>query len=135
MIDEYERDIWTFERHLAAGLGALDEITKDTTHPDAEPVCHHFYEFDPVDQMKVAREDVYEYLCAPFHEAGLEMLTDRLEAWETVKPDRAWLDERLASIAKLIEGTGLHYEGWSWEPRDRQPVSATNFLIINNRTP
>jgi len=84
--------------------------------------------------MTVSVEDTYSYLSPRFQALGLDFLADRLEAWEIEKPDRAWLDKRIAGVIEMAEQSGLQYLGWTWEPRDRQPIAASDITVINNRS-
>ncbi|PCD02666.1 hypothetical protein COC42_14850 [Sphingomonas spermidinifaciens] len=69
-----------------------------------------------------------------FAALGLEFAADRLEAWEHAQPASGWITARIPPLIEAAASNGLRYEGWSWEPSGRQPVCATTFEIINNRT-
>ncbi|MCJ8156801.1 hypothetical protein [Sphingomonas sp. LaA6.9] len=131
-MDADELPDWTLEEHLAAGETALASIDDDHAHVAPQPVCHHFYELNPVDPMVVSVEATYSHLVPRFSALGLELLADRLEAWETTKPDKPWLRARIPEILHTAATSGLGYQGWTWEPRNRQPIGATNIHIINN---
>jgi len=133
-MDDVEPPLWTMAQHLAAGSTAIIQIKADLLHEAPEPVCHHFYEVDPVDPMAVSVEATYRHRVPLFASAGLDFLPDRLEAWETVRPQIAWLQRCIPAILELAKTSGLVYQGWTWEPRDRQPIGASNIQIINNRT-
>jgi len=133
-MDALEPPNWTLSDHLSAGYAALEEISRDRAHTGPEPICHHFDERDPVDPITVSVEDTYRDLCPRFQEIGLEFLADRLEAWETATPTRSWLEKRISAILETVEQSRLYYRGWTWEPRDRQPIAASDITIINNRT-
>ena len=132
-MDEIEPPLWTLQEHLTAGGIALARIEADRAKVDPAPVCHHFCEADPVDPMAASVEATYRYLSPRFAALEVEFLADRLEAWETVRPDRQWLEIRIPAILKAARASGLLYQGWSWEPRGRQPIGACDFPIINNR--
>lgn len=133
-MDDVESPPWTLAQHLAAGSTAIMQIEADLLHEAPEPVCHHFYEVDPVDPMAVSQEATYRHLVPLFASLGLGFLPDRLEAWETVRPQIAWLHSRVPAILKAAKTSGLVYQGWTWEPRDRQPIGASDIQVINNRT-
>jgi hypothetical protein len=133
-MDDAEPPLWTMAQHLAAGSTAIAQIEADHMHAAPEPVCHHFYEVDPVDPMEVSVEATYRHLVPRFATVGLDFLSDRLEAWETVKPRHEWLHRRVPAILEAAKAAGLAYQGWTWEPRDRQPIGASSVQIINNRT-
>jgi len=134
LMEDYEPPIWSLEQHLSAGKIALSQIDADYLHTNCEPICHHFSAVSPVDPMTVSVEATYRDLCLPFLSLGLEFLPDRLEAWENTKPDRKWLMTRIPAIFEAASLFGLHYQGWTWEPREREPVGATNIQLMNNRT-
>lgn len=128
-----EPPIWTLAQHFAAGSTAIGQIVSQRLAAP-EPVCHHFCEIDAVDPMKVSVEATYCQFVPLFVSAGVNFLPDRLEAWETVKPSDEWLQRRIPLILEAAEKARLIYEGWTWEPRNRQPVGATDIQVINNRT-
>jgi hypothetical protein len=133
-MDDAELPAWTLVEHLAAGMAAIAQIETDRVHLGPEPVCHHFYEVDPVDPMTVSREATYVHLEPRFAALGVEFLSDRLEAWEATKPSSEWLERRVPAIFEAATASGLVYQGWTWEPRDRQPIGASDIQVINNRT-
>lgn len=133
-MDDNEPPIWTLEEHLSAGKVALSQIDADYMHTTPQPICHHFSAMNPVNPMTVSVEATYRHLCLPFLSLGVEFLPDRLEALETTKPDRRWLMTRIPAIFEAASLSGLYYQGWTWEPRDRQPIGATDIQVINNRT-
>jgi hypothetical protein len=133
-MDDDNSPPWTMAQHLAAGLTAIAQIEADCMRQAPERVCHHFYEVNPVDMIRVSVEATYRHLVPLFASVGVDFLPDRLEAWETVKPQRDWLQKRVPAILGAGETAGLIYQGWTWEPRDRQPIGACDFLVINNRT-
>jgi hypothetical protein len=133
-MDDTESPPWTLVEHLAAGTTAITQIRAGQVHIAPEPVCHHFYEVDPIDPMIVSREATYVYLAPRFAALGLKFLPDRLEAWETAKPSNDWLERRVTAMLDAAKVSGLIYEGWTWEPRDRQPIRASDIQVINNRT-
>lgn len=63
-----------------------------------EPVCHHFYEVDPVDPMEVDVEATYHQLVPLFASAAGYFLSDRHDAWEIVKPSTEWLQNRIPAL-------------------------------------
>ncbi len=65
-------------------------------------------------------EEVYEHAATLFGAEGLEFLFDRLEAWEKCTPNLEWLQKRVPTIVEIAADNGLGYEGWTWEPLDRQ---------------
>jgi len=133
-MDEAEPPRWTIAQHFAAGSIAIMQIATDRAHCARQPVCHHFYEVDPIDPRTVSMEATYRHAVPLFALAGVDFLPDRLEAWETIKPEEEWLQARIPAIVEAAERVGLVYRGWTWEPRDRQPIAAADFHIINNRT-
>jgi hypothetical protein len=133
MSDE-EAPNWTLEEHVAAGATALAKINADRRHIDAQPICHHFEEMNPVDPILVSVTETYRDLCPRFATLGVEFLPDRLEAWETTRPDLHWLSMRIPAIWQASTETGLVYRGWTWEPRSGQPISASDITVINNRS-
>ena len=133
-MNEAEPPRWTMARHLSAGTTAIMQIEADRTHVGPAPVCHHFYEFAPVDPMEVSVEVTYRHLAPLFASAGVEFLPDRLEAWETVEPQMDWLRTRIPAIFEAAKTGGLVYQGWTWEPLDRQSIGASDIQMINNRT-
>jgi len=133
-MEDAEPPRWTMAQHLAAGSTAIMQIEADRVHAAPEPVCHHFYEVDPVDPMEVSVEATYRHVVPLFAPAGVDFLPDRLEAWETVKPRMEWLQRRIPRILEAAKEAGLVYQGWTWEPRDRQPIGASDIQVVNNRT-
>jgi hypothetical protein len=125
---------WTLPQHLAAGSTAIVQIEADCTQVAPEPVCHHFHEVDPVDPMEVSVEATYRHVVPLFASSGVDFLPDRLEAWETIRPDREWLQRRVPAIYEAAGAAGLVYLGWTWEPRDRKPIGATELRVINHRS-
>jgi len=79
-------------------------------------------------------EATYRKVVPLFASAGVEFLPDRLEAWERVKPQMEWLATRIPRVMEAAKAAGLVYRGWTWEPRDRQPIAASDIEIINNRS-
>jgi len=133
-MDDAEPPRWTMAQHLAAGSTAIMQIEADRMHVGPEPVCHHFYEGAPVDPMEVSVEATYRHLVPLFASAGVDFLPDRLEAWETVKPQTEWLQRRIPAIFEAAKTGGLVYQGWTWKPLNRQPIGASDIQIINNRS-
>ena len=134
-MDQEELPDWTLADHLDAGRAALKAIACDSdlgTLP--QPVCHHFGELVPVEEMKESREAVYAGLESAFQPLGLDFSTFSLDAWETVVPNLEWLERRLPALLSLAAECGLTYEGWTWEPRARQPVSASTVEVLNFRS-
>ena len=84
--------------------------------------------------MAVSVRDTYSPLEPVFAALGVEFLSDRLEAWERCEPSPQWLETRIPALLKAASTNGLIYEGWTWEPRDRQPLGASTVCVINNRT-
>ncbi|MFV3130046.1 hypothetical protein [Niveispirillum sp. KHB5.9] len=134
MMDDEPLD-WTLEEHIAAGQKALETIATDTSHTHPEPVCHHFSQLCPVDPMEMSVEETYQHLIPLYAALGVDFLADRLEAWERLRPDNEWLLVRIRALFHAAAASGLSYDGWTWEPRNRQPVGACRFQVINNRTP
>lgn len=124
----------TMAQHLVAGLTAILQIEADRTYLAPEPVCHHFDEVSPVDPMEISVEATYGQFVPQFAAAGVDFFPDRLEAWETVSPKPEWLQMRIPAILEAAKAAGLVYRGWTWEPRHRQPISASDINVINNRT-
>src|ERR1700712_2386432 len=106
--------IWTLNDHLAAGSVAVSKICFDEAHARPERICHHFSEENPVDPMTASVEAAYLHLCPQFSALGLQFLPDRLEAWETAKPNLAWLQSRIPAVLDSVNGSGLYYQGWTW---------------------
>lgn len=129
---------WTLEEHLRHGREAIEAISADLVHSGAEPVCHHFSPGNGIDADRLLfelgyAERVYGGLEALFGAHGLEFLLDRREAWENCSPSLDWLQERVPMIVETAASNGLNYEGWTWEPVDRQPLGACTFNVINNK--
>lgn len=133
-MDDSEPSIWTLAEHLSAGKLALSQIDSDYLQTTPAPICHHFSAMNPVEPITVSMAAIYRHLCPLFESLGVEFLPDRLDAWETTKPDRHWLMTRVPAIFEAASLSGLYYQGWTWEPRDRQPIGATDIQVINNRT-
>ncbi len=133
-MDNAEPPRWTMAQHLAAGSTAIMQIEADEVHKAPEPVCHHFYAFEPVDPMEISVEAAYRHVVPLFASVGVSFLPDRLEAWETIKPQAEWLKIRIPAMLEAGKTAGLVYQGWTWEPRDREPIGASDIQIINNRT-
>jgi hypothetical protein len=126
--------IRTLKEHLAAGAAALSRIAAEHADSAPEPICHHFDARNPVDPIIYSVEKTYRPLCPRFTGLGLEFLPDRLEAWETARPNERWLETQVPAIFQTAEESGLIYRGWTWEPRSRQPIGAIDFVLIDNRT-
>lgn len=133
-MDDPEPPRWNMSQHLAAGMTAIAQIEADRTHMAPQPVCHHFSQMNPVDPAEVSVDAIYGRFVPLLAMLGVEFLPDRLEAWETVAPNAEWLQTRVPAILEASNAAGLMYEGWTWEPRDRQPISASAICVINNRT-
>jgi hypothetical protein len=133
-MDDAEPRPWTLAQHLAGSSTAIAKIEADQLHWGPEPVCHHFAEGDPLDPMEVSVEATYRHLIPLFASAGVDFLPDRLEAWEIVDPEREWLLKRIPAIVDAATVAGFEYLGWTWEPRDRQPIGSSDIRVINNRT-
>lgn len=133
-MDDAEPPRWTIAQHLVAGSTAIMQIEADRMHVAPEPVCHHFDEIDPVDPMEVSVEATYFHLVPLFESAGLDFLPDRLEAWETARPEADWLQRRVPAIFEAAKTACLVYRGWTWEPVGRQPIGASDIHIINYRS-
>jgi hypothetical protein len=131
-MEDAESPTWTLADHLEAGRAAVEAILGDGELGSLpQPVCHHFGEVDPVDEMKESREAAYAGLEAAFAPLGLEFHTSILEAWETVVPTVEWLNRRVPPLLVLADQCGLTYEGWTWEPRRRQPIGASTVQVFN----
>ena len=129
---------WTVEEHLQHGRLAIEEIAADLVHSGPESVCHHFSITDEVDPDRLLFEDgyaesVYGKLQALLNARGLEFLLDQLEAWEICIPSLDWLNQRVPMLFEIAAYNRLTYDGWTWEPRDRQPLGACTFTVINKR--
>ena len=134
MTGDNEPPLRSAEEHLAASEAALTEIAADNLNRGVQPICHHFDEANPVDPVLISVEATYRHNCPVFAAAGLEFLSDRLEAWETSEPSREWLKKRVPELLAIACQARLHYRGWTWEPTGRQPICATDFRVVNNRT-
>jgi hypothetical protein len=133
-MDNADPPPWTMAQHFAAGSTAIAQIRRHRMHVDPEPVCHHFDEVDPVDPIEVDVAATYRHLEPKFAAVGLEFLPDRHEAWEIIEPNQEWLEKRVPAILVAANEGGLIYRGWTWEPRGRQPINASQLQVINNRT-
>ncbi|HET6523824.1 hypothetical protein [Sphingopyxis sp.] len=126
---------WTLSEHLDAGETALHEILADAERAaSAQPICHHFDEAEPTDILLVDREDIYTEVSRRLSDLGVNFAADRLEGWETYQPSVDWLRQRIPDLFHFANSAGLIYCGWTWEPRDRQPVSASTVTVVNNRS-
>jgi hypothetical protein len=125
---------WSLEDHLREGRLAVAAIERQPQANDAQPLCHHFSEVRPVDPDKVSVEGTYALLTPAFEALGLSFLSDRLEAWENSQPTLLWLELRIPALVQAASAHGLVYEGWTWEPRGKQPLGASTFPVINNRS-
>ena len=134
MSTEKEPATWSLEEHMRQGREAVAAIALEGAHEVTQPLCHHFSEAVPVDPMTVSVADTYSPLEPVFEAQGLEFLSDRLEAWEDCKPTLDWLEARIRMLMHISSANGLIYEGWTWEQRNRQPLGACTFRVINNRT-
>ena len=133
-MQEDKPPIWSLEIHLNEGLKAIAAIQNTDGDREPKPICHHFSERDPIDVWSGSREKTYGYMLSIFADASVSFAADRLECWETAHPDKAWLSERIPSIYRIADDHALIYEGWTWEPRHRQPIGACTFQVINNRS-
>lgn len=124
----------TMAHYFAAGSAAIMQIEADCSHATAQPVCHHFDERDPIDPVNVSMEEAYRHVVPLYASIGVDFLPDRLEAWETVKPSSEWLHQRVPAILETAGSVGLLYRGWTWEPRDGQPIGASDIQVLNNLT-
>jgi hypothetical protein len=126
---------WTLSEHLDAGETALHEIRADAERAAAaQPICHHFDEVEPTDILLVDREDIYTEVFRQLSDLGVDFAADRLEGWETSQPTADWLHQRIPDLFHFANSAGLIYCGWTWEPRDRQPVSASTVTVVNHRS-
>lgn len=134
-MDDERFSIPEINKHISEGHLAIALIAKRPEYLIPQDICHHFSEVIPEDPMAVSVSEKYGHLVPHFAELGLDFLTDRLEAWEVAIPKSDWLEARIRSIFIETRSYGLNYEGWTWEPREGQPLGATNIEVINNRTP
>jgi len=132
-MDAVEPADWTLDQHLAAGATAISQIETDHITVAPEPVCHHFDAIHLVDPMEISVEATHRHLVPQFAAIGVDFMPDGLEAWETVKPQHGWLQLRVPAIFAAAKKAGLVYQGWTWEPDDRQPIAASRIQLINNR--
>ena len=124
---------WTLSEHLKAGEAALAKIQADVERAaSAQPICHHFDECEPTDILHVDRDEIYATVSDHFSTLGVDFAADRLEAWETSSPNFQWLNQRVPSLFQAADEAGLIYCGWTWEPKDRQPINASTVNVINN---
>ena len=131
-LEDSEPPTWSLEDHLREGRQALLAIEKLGIAP--QPICHHFSEVTPIDEITHSREETYGHLEPIFALNSITFASDRLEGWETARPDESWLSQRIPKIYQVASEHALIYEGWTWEPRQRQPIGACTFEVINNRT-
>jgi hypothetical protein len=131
---EEDPPIWTLEDHLREGQRALLAVNLDEMSNEPQAVCHHFSEQVPIDPVLESKEQKYRHLLPIFATASIEFANDRLEGWERVQPSPDWLKERIPALFEIAAKHALIYEGWTWEPRMRQPIGACTFQVINNRT-
>ena len=118
--------------HLERGKDAVREIEANGLAIGAQPICHHFS--SDADDSEQSYEHQFGSLIADFEVFGLELLPDRLEAWEQVIVSDAWLERRIPQMLELGRNYDFYYAGWSCEPRDHKLISATTFGMIDNRT-
>jgi hypothetical protein len=133
-MDDEEALPWDLAAHIAAGMAAIARIESDGARYGPEPICHHFDAVDPVDPINVSVEATYGDLAPRFAALGVEFLPDRLEAWETARPEAEWLNKRLPAIFEAANASGLEYQGWTWEPFGQQSIGASKVQVINNRS-
>jgi len=131
---EDEPPTWSLEDHLREGREAVAVIGGQPEGDARQPLCHHFSEENPVDPVKVSVEDTYASAMPVFDALGLSFLADRLEAWEERQPTLHWIEVLIPDLMRAASAHGLIYEGWTWEPRGRQPLGACTFQVINNRS-
>lgn len=129
-----EQLTWSLEDHLHEGRKAVAAIERQPQTNTPQPLCHHFSEVEPVDPMKVSVEDTCSPLEPAFEVLGLSFLSDRLEAWQICQPSSQWLELLIPALVRTASARGLIYEGWTWEPRGRQPLGACTFPVVNNRS-
>lgn len=125
--------LWTFDDHLREGSRALLAIGQLAGASAPQPVCHHFSEIDPIDVVTPSMTETYSRLEPLFAAAQVSFVSDRLEAWETIIPNSSWLSRRIPEMHRIAAANSLIYEGWTWEPRGGQPISASTFSVVNNR--
>lgn len=126
---------WTLSEHLKAGEAALAEIQADRERAaGAQPICHHFDECEPTDILRADRHEIYATASDQFSTLGVDFAANRLEAWEISSPNFQWLNQRVPALFQAADEAGLIYCGWTWEPKDRQPISASTVTVINNRS-
>ncbi len=129
-----EPPTWSLEDHLREGREAVAAIERQPQAHAPQPLCHHFSGVEPVDSMTVSIEDTYAPLRPAFEVLGLSFLSDRLEAWQNCQPNLEWLELLIPALVRTASAHGLIYEGWSWEPRGREPLGASTFPVMNNRS-
>ena len=129
-----EPPTWSLEDHLREGRQAVAAIERQPEANAPQPVCHHFSELKRVDPDKVSVERTYAPVKPVFEAMGLSFLSDRLEAWEKSQPTLHWLELRIPALVAAASAYGLVYEGWTWEPRGRQPLGASTISVVNNRS-
>lgn len=122
---------WTLDQHMSAGVSALARISQVCAGETVQPVCFHFSELVPIDQMIESRSEKFEGLIPLFSELGLDFLADRLEAWEQTIPNMDWLASRVPALYQIAANNGLRFQGWSWEPRGNAPIGALGSGPIN----
>lgn len=125
---------WTLDQHMSAGTSALARIAQVCTGETVQPVCFHFSELVPIDQMLESRSQKFARLIPLFGELGLDFLADRLEAWKQTIPDMDWLASRVPALYQMAATNGLRFQGWTWEPLGNAPIGALDFELIDNRT-
>jgi hypothetical protein len=132
-MQESDPPSWSLEDHLREGskaIAAINIVDAERT----QPICHHFSEVQPIDAMTASREEEYGHLTPIFADASVQFASDRLEAWETIRPNEDWLVQRITRLYQIASEHALIYEGWTWEPPGRQPIGACTFTVINNRS-
>lgn len=132
-MQESDPPIWSLEDHLREGSKAIAAI-RVVDAEQIQQVCHHFSEVKPIDVITASREEAYKHLVPVFADASVQFGSDRLEAWETTRPDDAWLSRRIPRLFQIAGAHSLIYEGWTWEPQETQPIGACTLAVRNNRS-
>jgi hypothetical protein len=70
---------WSLKDHLQEGRSVVAATAQVSRANIPQPLCHHFFQADPVDPMKVSVEATYAPLTPPFEALGLAFLSDRSE--------------------------------------------------------
>jgi hypothetical protein len=122
----------TANEHLLIGRRAVEEIQSAPVCGEVA-VCFHFLPPNDADASKLGYgiEAVYwPTLEQRFALLDIDGWIDGsggefgFEIWENVTPSPAWLEQRVPQMLALAADLEHEFEGWTFEPRSGQVVSA-----------